>query len=180
VGRGPPEPRALRDHRPRPEPRPVDAAHAVQRDLGRDEGDSEALPRERPLHLHPEQFDPHQPAAVHHRGAAGGGLRDHRPRARDLGPGSHRLDARCGPMTAATATAPLVGVPPSVPGRRRLALAWLVIVLALVVVWEGAKWLFGDPWRIHASLLGLPIDIEHVPPFQNRIATDSSLPHIWN
>ena len=83
-------------------------------------------------------------------------------------------------MTAATATAPLVGLEPTVPGRRRLALAWLVIVLAVVVVWEGAKWLFGDPWRIHASLLGLPIDIEHVPPFRNRIATDSSLPHIWD
>jgi NitT/TauT family transport system permease protein len=83
-------------------------------------------------------------------------------------------------MTAATAPAPLVGLVRTVPGRRRLALAWLVIALAVVVVWEGAKWLFGDPWRIHASLLGLPIDIEHMPPFKNRIATDSSLPHIWD
>ena len=37
--RGDAQPRAVRDHRPRPQPRPVDAAHAVQRDLGRDEGD---------------------------------------------------------------------------------------------------------------------------------------------
>ena len=51
---------------------------------------------------------------------------------------------------------------------------------ALAIVWEGAKWLFGDPWRIHASMLGLPIDIEHVPPFSNRIASDLSLPHIWD
>jgi len=83
-------------------------------------------------------------------------------------------------MTAAVATAPLAGLEPAVPGRRRIALAWLAIVLAVVVVWEGAKWLFGDPWRVHTSLLGLPIDIEHLPPFQNRIATDSSLPHIWD
>jgi NitT/TauT family transport system permease protein len=63
--------------------------------------------------------------------------------------------------------------------RRRVALAWLLLAIALVVIWEGAKWLFGDPWRIHTSLFGLPIDIEHVPPLRNRIASDLSLPHIW-
>jgi NitT/TauT family transport system permease protein len=63
--------------------------------------------------------------------------------------------------------------------RRRVALAWISLAIALVVVWEGAKWLFGDPWRIHASLFGLPIDIDHVPPFHSRIASDLSLPHIW-
>jgi len=57
-------------------------------------------------------------------------------------------------------------------GRARVALAWLLIAAALFVVWEGAKWLFGDPWRIHATVLGLPIDIEHDPPFDARIATD--------
>jgi NitT/TauT family transport system permease protein len=64
-------------------------------------------------------------------------------------------------------------------GRLRVALAWLLIVVVLLIAWEGAKWLFGDPWRIHASLLGLPIDIEHDPPFEARIATDLSLPHVW-
>jgi NitT/TauT family transport system permease protein len=63
--------------------------------------------------------------------------------------------------------------------RRRVTLAWIALALGLVVVWEGAKWLFGDPWRIHTTLLGLPIDVDHVPPFHNRIATDLSLPHIW-
>jgi NitT/TauT family transport system permease protein len=63
--------------------------------------------------------------------------------------------------------------------RRRVALAWILLAIALVVIWEGAKWLFGDPWRIHTSLFGLPIDIEHVPPLKNRIASDLSLPHIW-
>ncbi len=83
-------------------------------------------------------------------------------------------------MTAAAAAAPSIELEASPPGRRRLALAWLAIALALVVVWEGSKWLFGDPWRIHETVLGLRIDIEHVPPFHNRIATDLSLPHAWN
>ncbi len=83
-------------------------------------------------------------------------------------------------MTAAVARAPSIAGSTSAPGRRRLVVAWLVIVLGLVVAWEGAKWVFGDPWRIHTSLLGLPIDIEHFPPFRNRIASDLSLPHIWD
>jgi adenosylmethionine-8-amino-7-oxononanoate aminotransferase len=45
----------------------------------RDEGDRQVLPPERPVHDDRQQLDPHQPAAVHHRGAAGRGLRDHRP-----------------------------------------------------------------------------------------------------
>jgi NitT/TauT family transport system permease protein len=81
-------------------------------------------------------------------------------------------------MAAATAT--LAAGRRMAPGRRlRLAIAWIAILVALVVVWEGAKWQFGDPWRIHATFLGLPIDIEHRPPMRARIATDLSLPHIW-
>jgi NitT/TauT family transport system permease protein len=82
-------------------------------------------------------------------------------------------------MTAAVATATRTGLEPPVPGRRRIALAWVVIALAVVVVWEGAKLLFGDPWRIHTSILGLPIDFEHVPPFRLQIASDLALPHLW-
>ncbi|HET7182519.1 MAG TPA: ABC transporter permease subunit [Candidatus Limnocylindrales bacterium] len=69
----------------------------------------------------------------------------------------------------------------ALPGRRvRIALTWLAIVVLLALVWEGAKWFFGDPWRIHATFLGLPIDIEHTPPMPSRIARDLSLPHIWD
>src|SRR5512133_661180 len=65
-------------------------------------------------------------------------------------------------------------------GRRvRIALVWLAILAILVLVWEGAKWFFGDPWRIHTTFFGLPIDIEHRPAMRARIATDLSLPHIW-
>jgi NitT/TauT family transport system permease protein len=64
-------------------------------------------------------------------------------------------------------------------GRRRAA--GFVLILALVaIVWEGAKWLGGDPWRIHGSILGLAIDYEHFPPLHWRIADDLSLPHVWD
>src|SRR4051812_49212669 len=81
------------------------------------------------------------------------------------------------------AAAPAISAPRAAPvGTRRLriALAWIAIIGVVVLIWEGAKWLFGDPWRIHASVVGLQIDIEHVPPFSNRIASDLSLPHVWD
>jgi NitT/TauT family transport system permease protein len=81
-------------------------------------------------------------------------------------------------MTAASSGADPLAVAAN-PGRGRLVVAWLLIAVGVVVVWEGAKWLFGDPWRFHGTLLGLQVDLEHVPPFRNRIATDLSLPHIW-
>ena len=81
-------------------------------------------------------------------------------------------------MTAAAGSLALRRVAPS-GHRLRVALVWLAILVSLIVVWEGAKWLFGDPWRIHTTFVGLPIDIEHRPPFRNRIASDLSLPHIW-
>jgi NitT/TauT family transport system permease protein len=56
-------------------------------------------------------------------------------------------------MTAAVAGAPSIGLEPAAPGRRRIALAWLALVLGIFVVWEGAK------------ALG--------------IASDLALPHIW-
>ena len=54
------------------------------------------------------------------------------------------------------------------------------VLLCVAVIWEAAKWLGGDPWRIHGSLLGMQIDYEHVPPLHWRIADDLSLPHTWD
>jgi NitT/TauT family transport system permease protein len=51
-----------------------------------------------------------------------------------------------------------------------------IFIVALLVVWEGAKALGGDPWRFadasgHESV--------YQPPFRWAIASDLSLPHVW-
>ena len=56
----------------------------------------------------------------------------------------------------------------------------VLVLVGLVLVWEGAKWLGGDPWRLHGTVAGVQVDYEHVPPFQWRIADDLSLPHVWD
>jgi NitT/TauT family transport system permease protein len=77
------------------------------------------------------------------------------------------------------------GVPPSVATalpsegsqrrrqfRRLLALVGFLIGFALI--WEGAKWLGGDPWRLTA------IGYEHNPPFRVLQLSDRQLPHLWD
>lgn len=54
-----------------------------------------------------------------------------------------------------------------------------VAVLVLAVIWELAKWFFGDPWRF-PSFLGTGIAIDHTPTFPNPIASDINLPHVWD
>lgn len=65
--------------------------------------------------------------------------------------------------------------------RRQLhpALGFLVIVAILVVLWEAAKWLAGDPWR-YDSFLGTGIAIDHRPPFRIVPFNDINLPHVWD
>jgi NitT/TauT family transport system permease protein len=65
-------------------------------------------------------------------------------------------------------------------GHRRRILGFLVLTVAVLVVWEAAKWLGGDPWRLHGSFFGIRVDYEHAPPFHWRIADDLSLPHVWD
>ena len=64
--------------------------------------------------------------------------------------------------------------------RSRRIVGLAVVLIGLVVLWEGAKWLGGDPWRIHATIGGVQIDYEHFPPLKWRIADDLSLPHVWD
>jgi len=65
-------------------------------------------------------------------------------------------------------------------GRSLRRTAGIIGVLVLVAVaWELVKWLGGDPWRVNTTLLGLPIQFVHMPPFEWRVATDLSLPHLW-
>src|SRR3954468_283235 len=67
----------------------------------------------------------------------------------------------------------------SVTRRRTRVFAILALFAALLVVWETAKWIGGDPWRIHAHTPALQIDYEPSPPLKRRIATDLALPHVW-
>ncbi len=76
---------------------------------------------------------------------------------------------------------PIAASGPRPARTRRQRIAGLLIVLvAVLVLWEGAKWLGGDPWRIHATIAGVQIDYEHFPPLKWRIADDLSLPHVWD
>lgn len=46
--------------------------------------------------------------------------------------------------------------------------------MGLAFVWEGAKWLGGDIWRIPS------IGYEHTPPFRILQLNDLNFPHIWD
>jgi NitT/TauT family transport system permease protein len=52
----------------------------------------------------------------------------------------------------------------------------LVFLGLLLVVWEGAKALGGDPWRLKDPN---GAETVYVPPFKWEIASDLSLPHVW-
>jgi len=62
---------------------------------------------------------------------------------------------------------------------RRLARGFtlgVVFIAAVVLVWEGAKALGGDPWRF-SNASGA--DTVYVPPFKWDIVSDLALPHVW-
>src|SRR5258706_468724 len=65
-------------------------------------------------------------------------------------------------------------------GRRRRALTWGVLVAAIVVVWEGLKFLGGPPWRAPGALPGPNNPILWNPPFRWPFVDDLNLPHLWN
>ena len=58
----------------------------------------------------------------------------------------------------------------------RGALLAALFVIALVVVWEGAKALGGDPWRFKDAA---GAETVYRPPFAWPIVSDLSLPHVW-
>ena len=51
----------------------------------------------------------------------------------------------------------------------------LILLLVIVLLWEGTKWIGGDPWRANTN----PFGIEHNPPLRWKIASDLNLPHTW-
>ncbi len=62
-------------------------------------------------------------------------------------------------------------------GVARAGVLFIGFVIALVVVWEGAKALGGDPWRFRDAA---GQEIVYSPPFRWKIASDLSLPHVWD
>lgn len=61
--------------------------------------------------------------------------------------------------------------------RTALALGLFFVVLGLI--WEGAKWIGGTPWRFE-DVLGTGIDVFHDPPLRVLQLSDRQLPHIWD
>src|SRR3954453_2015231 len=65
------------------------------------------------------------------------------------------------------------------PARRgRRVVTWLLVVLGLLVVWEGLKFVGGTPWRAPLAAPGSPVLWN--PPFRWPFANDLKLPHVWN
>jgi NitT/TauT family transport system permease protein len=62
--------------------------------------------------------------------------------------------------------------------RRRQAVSFALFVVAILVVWEGVKFIGGVPWRTPGALPGSPVLWN--PPFRWPFANDLILPHVWN
>jgi len=58
--------------------------------------------------------------------------------------------------------------------RRKRFLGIAAFLAAFAVVWEGVKWVAGDPWRLTG------IGYEHHPPFRIIQFSDRHLPHLWD
>src|SRR5262245_65280235 len=63
------------------------------------------------------------------------------------------------------------------PSRRRQVIAFTLFIVAILVAWEGVKFLGGTPWRAPGALPGSPTLWD--PPFRWAFANDLNLPHLW-
>jgi NitT/TauT family transport system permease protein len=63
-------------------------------------------------------------------------------------------------------------------GRARPVVTLVVFALVILLVWEGAKFLGGVPWRPIGAGPGAPVVWN--PPFRWDFANDLNLPHVWN
>ena len=86
-------------------------------------------------------------------------------------------------MATATATRggrPAVLADRPAAGRGRRALMWVLLVVGVLVAWEGLKLLGGTPWRAPGALPGPNNPILWNPPFRWPFVNDLNLPHVWN
>ena len=58
----------------------------------------------------------------------------------------------------------------------RQTLALIVLLLLIILLWEGVKWIGGDPWWPDKN----PFGIEHKPPLRFKVVSDLNLPHVWD
>jgi NitT/TauT family transport system permease protein len=58
----------------------------------------------------------------------------------------------------------------------RQTLSFVVLLFLLALIWEGAKWIGGDPWWPDKN----PWGMSHDPPFRLKVASDLNLPHLWD
>jgi NitT/TauT family transport system permease protein len=65
-------------------------------------------------------------------------------------------------------------------GRGRRALTWVLLFVAVLVVWEGLKFLGGTPWRAPGAVPGSGSPVLWNPPFRWPVVNDLNLPHVWN
>ena len=73
---------------------------------------------------------------------------------------------------------PIAAAPDRPRSRGRSVATFVVILLLVVLLWEGVKLLGGVPWRTPGAVPGDPILWN--PPFRWSFANDLNLPHVWN
>ena len=90
--------------------------------------------------------------------------------------GEGRRDAEIASSAAATGVPATPVEEERTSGQRALRriAALVAFLIAFALIWEGAKWLAGDPWRLTA------IGYEHFPPFRVLQFSDRQLPHLWD
>jgi len=68
---------------------------------------------------------------------------------------------------------------PRVPRLKwRRPVAFLIVIIGVLVLWEGVKFLGGLPWKPIGQGPGSPVIWN--PPFRWAFASDLNLPHVWN
>ena len=76
---------------------------------------------------------------------------------------------------------PAADVPaPRSRGRGRSIATFVGVAVAVLLVWEGVKFLGGVPWRAPGALPGPDNPVIWNPPFRWPFANDLNLPHVWN
>ena len=68
---------------------------------------------------------------------------------------------------------------PRIPRLKlRRPIAFILLVVLILVAWEGVKFLGGTPWKAIGAGPGTPVIWD--PPFRWAFANDLNLPHVWN